>query len=174
MSVADVTPTDQRVTSGVVEPESQPSSRPSSRPGSAHGGGEGSFIAAPPAGRPSRGPVRRKTPDGRKSAEPSPRAGDRTRDGGKGEKVSGHFPSHDDDDAPEAQDHPLANFRPPETNGDLNQSWREDDVRPPMVHVTDSLGPKIVQGSHEMTDILNKSLEHWQQLHTLLQVGICS
>ena len=56
----------------------------------------------------------------------------------------------------------------------MNQSWREDDVRPPMVHVTDSLGPKIVQGSHEMTDILNKSLEHWQQLHTLLQVGICS
>jgi len=38
MTAADVAPTDERRTSGVVEPESQPSSRPSSRPGSAHGG----------------------------------------------------------------------------------------------------------------------------------------
>jgi hypothetical protein len=86
--------------------------------------------------------------------------------------VFGHFPSQEIDNAPEAPAHPHANFRPPETNGggDVNQSSREDDARPPIVHVTDSLGPKIVQGSHEMTDMLNKSLEHWQQLHTLLQV----
>jgi hypothetical protein len=182
MSVADVAPTDQRFSSGVVEPESQPSSRPSSRPGSAHGA-EGSFVAAPPAGRPSRGPMRRKTPDpGRNSAEPSPRAGERrggtpTRRGRNGEKVFGNFPSYDDDgnDTGEAEGeapaHPLANFRPPDTNGgaDEDQNSR-DDVPLPMVHVTDSLGPKIVQGSHEMTDMLSKSLDHWQQLHTLLQV----
>ena len=36
--------------------------------------------------------------------------------------------------------------------------------------VTDTLGPKIVQGAHEMTDMIAKQTDHWQQLHTLLQV----
>lgn len=68
MSTADTAPTDLRFSSGVVEPESQPSSNSSSRPGSSHGGAEGSFVAAPPSGRPTRAGVRRnKTPDGREN-----------------------------------------------------------------------------------------------------------
>ena len=38
--------------------------------------------------------------------------------------------------------------------------------------VTDTLGPKIVQGAHELTDMMTRQLDHWQQLHTLLQASL--
>ena len=38
--------------------------------------------------------------------------------------------------------------------------------------VSDSLGPKIVQGAHEVTEMMTKQLEHWSHLHTLLQASL--
>ena len=176
MTTADVTPTDDRYVTGVVEPESQPSSRPASRSGSSHGP-DGSFVAAPPAGRPSRGSVRRKTPDGRKTPDNS----ESKRKGVKGDGIFSYFPgdetAHLQDDEQEA---PVSSsIRVPSNNGGDGagekeegggQQRREDGWRPSMV--TDTLGPKIVQGAHELTDMMTRQLDHWQQLHTLLQASL--
>ncbi len=84
--------------------------------------------------------------------------------------MGNNLPSDDENEGTHPT-HPKSNFRP--VDGDDQQggdvrSLRDDDRRPNMV--TDTLGPKIVQGGHEMTDMLAKQTDHWQQLHTLLQV----
>ena len=113
-------------------------------------------MAAPPAGRPSRGSVRRgsKTPDGRGSAEPSPSP---IRGGG-----SRYFASDGEGDGP-----PDGALDGGNAGGGAR---REDSVLTGLV--SDSLGPKIVQGAHEVTEMMTKQLEHWSHLHTLLQASL--
>jgi hypothetical protein len=162
MTTADVTPADGRYVTGVVEPESQPSSRT----GSAHGP-DGGFVAAPPAGRPNRGNVRRKTPDGRKTP-------DKSQSRRKAEGIFSFFPG-DESAQPPNDEQPLSfegNSEEEEGGGEEEgmQQRREEGWRPSMV--TDTLGPKIVQGAHELTDMMTRQLDHWQQLHTLLQASL--
>jgi hypothetical protein len=162
MTTSDVTPADGRYVTGVVEPESQPSSRT----GSAHGP-DGGFVAAPPAGRPNRGNVRRKTPDGRKTP-------DKSQSRRKAEGIFSYFPG-DESAQPPKDEQPLSfegNSEEEEGGGEEEgmQQRREEGWRPSMV--TDTLGPKIVQGAHELTDMMTRQLDHWQQLHTLLQASL--
>ena len=161
MTTADVTPADGRYVTGVVEPESQPSSRT----GSAHAP-NGGFVAAPPrAGRPNRGNVRRKTPDGRKTP-------DKSQSRQKTEGIFSHFPS-DESAQPQNDEQPLSFEGSEEEEGGEEEGMkqrREEGWRPSMV--TDTLGPKIVQGAHELTDMMTKQLDHWHQLHTLLQASL--